>query len=131
MEAAGEERGSACPFCLPAAEDVILRAGPCVALWTREQPEGSAMVLPERHATSPFDLTPAEWKATHELLITLKKMLDADFAPGGYNIGWNVGNVGGQSVAHTHCHLVPRYGDELFAGRGIRSWIKSDENHRT
>jgi diadenosine tetraphosphate (Ap4A) HIT family hydrolase len=58
-------------------------------------------------------------------------MLDADFAPDGYNVGWNVGVVGGQSLAHTHCHLVPRYANEPFAGRGIRSWIKSSENHPT
>ena len=88
------------------------------------------MVLPKRHATSPFELTPEEWGTTQTLLIALREMLDGDLAPDGYNVGWSVGAVGGQSVPHTHCHLLPRYGDEPFAGRGIRSWIKSPENRR-
>ncbi|MFB4288808.1 HIT family protein [Nonomuraea sp. ATR24] len=49
-------------------------------------------------------------------------------APDGWNVGWNVGPVGGQSVAHAHCHLVPRYAGEPFAGRGIRAWIKDPAN---
>jgi len=88
------------------------------------------MVLPRRHLASPFDLDSDEWAATHGLLVALREMLDDMFAPDGYNIGWNIGAVGGQSVPHVHCHLIPRYADEPFAGRGMRAWIKSDENRR-
>ena len=89
------------------------------------------MVLPDRHVTSPFDLTSEEWHATYGLLVAVREMLDDTFAPDGYNVGWNIGAVGGQTVGHTHCHLVPRYADEPLAGRGVRSWIKGDENRRT
>jgi hypothetical protein len=50
--------------------------------------------------------------------------------PDGWNIGWNVEEVGGQDVMHAHCHLVPRYGDEAYAGRGMRWWLKQPENAR-
>ena len=86
------------------------------------------MVLPARHVASPFDLTAEEWAATQELLVMMRNMLDDRFEPDGYNVGWNVAPVGGQSIPHAHCHLIPRYGDEPFAGRGMRFWFKSEEN---
>lgn len=48
--------------------------------------------------------------------------------PDGWNVGWNVGPVGGQIMDHAHCHLVPRYRDERYAGKGLRWWLKQPEN---
>lgn len=31
---------------------------------------------------------------------------------------------------HAHMHIVPRYADELYAGKGMRYWIKQSENKR-
>ncbi len=119
-----------CPFCAPSPDQVLLSAGPCFAMWTGELPEGSVMVLPTRHVASPFDLSAQEWSATQDLLVTARQLLDEQFAPDGYSVGWNVDPVGGQSIPHAHCHLIPRYADEPYAGRGIRFWIKSNENRR-
>ena len=131
-EAGGQYGGmSACPFCDPPPDQVIGVSGPCYAMWTGERPHGSVMVLPARHVASPFDLTAEEWASTQELLVMLRTMLDDQFHPGGYNVGWNVEPVGGQSIPHAHCHLIPRYDDEPFAGRGMRFWFKSEENRRT
>lgn len=33
-----------------------------------------------------------------ELLQEVKEYLDSKYKPQGYNIGWNVGNVGGQEI---------------------------------
>ena len=60
----------------------------------------------------------------------LKAYIDKKYMPDGYNIGWNVGKVAGQEVAHAHMHIIPRYSDEPYAGRGIRSWFKQPENIR-
>jgi hypothetical protein len=38
----------ACPFCDIAKRDVIAQVGPCAAIWTREPPAGSLMVIPLR-----------------------------------------------------------------------------------
>ncbi len=119
-----------CPFCPPVSGGVIAVSGPCFAMWTGATPEGSAMVLPVRHVASPFDLTAEEWASTRELLATLRDTLEDRFHPDGYNVGWNVQPVGGQSIPHAHCHLIPRYGDEPFAGRGLRFWFKSEKNRR-
>lgn len=89
---------------------------------------GSGIIIPRAHKRTPFDLSPEEWAATSILLAEVKAMLDAEFAPDGYNVGWNVERAGGQEVAHAHLHVIPRYSDELFAGRGIRWWLKQPEN---
>ena len=117
-----------CPFCdLPEA-DIVAESGPCVAIWTKESPPGSLMVLPVAHRQAPWDLTRDEWSATQELLNTMMRRVLTSHQPDGWNVGWNVGQVGGQSVDHAHCHLVPRYAEERYAGRGLRWWLKQPEN---
>jgi len=120
----------ACGFCSVPEDSVIERHGPCIAMWTNEPPEGSLMVLPVEHRPAPWDLTSEEWTATHFLLQSLMAKVDRLHGPQGWNVGWNVGAVGGQSVMHAHCHLIPRYADEPFAGRGLRWWFKQPENAR-
>ena len=91
---------------------------------------GSYVIIPKSEVTSPFDLTEQEWIDTQDLLHKVKEYVDETFHPDGYNIGWNVGEVAGQSVKHAHLHILPRYKDEPFAGKGIRSWLKKPENAR-
>lgn len=119
-----------CLFCSVPDHEVVARSGPCFAIWSRERPEGSAMVLPVEHRANPFDLTQEEWSATHSLLQSMKERVASLHAPHGWNVGWNVGEVGGQSVFHAHCHLIPRYEDEPFATRGLRWWFKHPDNAR-
>jgi histidine triad (HIT) family protein len=118
-----------CPFCVPQVESrIVLTDDHCFSMWTEESPEGSAMVLPRTHRVTVFDLTDQEWASTRRLLELMRQRVAATHAPDGWNVGWNVGTVGGQSVPHAHCHLVPRYRDEPLAGRGLRSWIKDPAN---
>ncbi|UBV44513.1 HIT family protein (plasmid) [Deinococcus taeanensis] len=92
--------------------------------------EGAGIIVPKAHRVTAFDLTAGEWAATQELLLQVKAHLDAQLAPDGYNVGWNVGDVGGQHVMHAHLHVIPRFADEPKAGQGIRSHLKSAENRR-
>ena len=119
-----------CAFCAPLVHEVIRDDGLCFALWTGELPLGSAMILPREHREAPWDLTPAEWTATQGLLRDVMRLVEDRFHPDGWNVGWNVRPVGGQSVPHAHCHLIPRYRDEPYAGRGLRWWFKSTANAR-
>lgn len=88
------------------------------------------MVIPFVHRRSPWELSPTEWRDSRILLQRLTELIDAQRGPDGWNVGWNVGAVGGQSVPHTHCHLIPRFRDEPYAGRGLRWWFKQDANRR-
>lgn len=91
---------------------------------------GSCMVIPKAHKVTVFDLSCEEWEATKQLIDKAKIYLDEKYNPDGYSVGWNCGKTAGQSVFHAHLHIVSRYADEPFAGRGIRSWIKREENAR-
>ena len=101
-----------------------------MAIWTNEPPTGSLMVIPRTHRRTPWELTTEEWSATQSLLRLMMNQVSELHMPDGWNVGWNVGAVAGQVVEHAHCHLVPRYADEPFAGRGLRWWFKQAENAR-
>lgn len=91
---------------------------------------GSGVIVPREHRETLFDLSKEEWNATFELLQEVKVYLDNKFNPQGYNVGWNVGKVGGQEIVHAHLHVVPRYEDEPMSGKGIRYWLKQPHNKR-
>jgi diadenosine tetraphosphate (Ap4A) HIT family hydrolase len=91
---------------------------------------GSGVIVPVRHAPTVFDLTNNEIRATFLLLADVKAWMDANYQPDGYNVGWNCGAVAGQEIMHAHLHVIPRFNDEPYAGRGIRSWLKQDANRR-
>lgn len=86
--------------------------------------------MPLAHRETPFDLTDAEWIATRELLLRAKAAIDERFSPDGYTLIWNCYPVGGQATPHAHFHVIPRFSDEPYAGRGGRWLIKQPENRR-
>jgi diadenosine tetraphosphate (Ap4A) HIT family hydrolase len=93
--------------------------------------EGSGLIIPKKHHQNVFELTDEEWEDTRELLQKAKQLLDETYHPEGYSVGWNTGEVGGQSIPHSHLHIIPRFKDEPYAGKGIRHWIKQPANKRT
>jgi ATP adenylyltransferase len=112
----------ACPFCrIPGGDDesglVVARGTDCFALLNLYPYSGGhLMVLPYRHVSDYTDLTDAE---THELAAmtqTAMRVLRQVYAPGGFNLGMNQGEVAGAGIAaHLHQHVVPRWlGDANF-----------------
>jgi diadenosine tetraphosphate (Ap4A) HIT family hydrolase len=95
-----------CPFCHPMTfpgQQVILRNEHCLFL---QMPQlvltSSGVIIPRRHRETVFDLTPEEWTATQSLLQNAKRLIDEQYSPDGYNVGWNCRETGGQSVPHAH-----------------------------
>lgn len=91
---------------------------------------GSYVIIPKSQVQTPFDLSNEEWIDTQKMLLEIKEYLDNKYKPDGYNLGWNVGKAGGQNIAHAHFHIIPRYNDEPYAGKGIRFLFKQEENIR-
>lgn len=91
---------------------------------------GGGIICPRAHRESPFDLSVEEWADTREMLRRAKSLLDERLNPDGYNLIWNVEPDGGQEVAHVHLHVIPRFHDEPFAGRGARWHLKQAANRR-
>ncbi|NLV91750.1 MAG: HIT domain-containing protein [Firmicutes bacterium] len=123
-----------CPFCYPESdpEQSIVLANELCYFLQRPQPVlvGSGVIVPKKHRETVFDLTKDEWEATFRLLQEAKALLDSQYQPDGYNIGWNCGPVGGQEIFHAHLHVIPRFADEPLAGKGIRYWLKQPCNQR-
>ena len=91
---------------------------------------GSYVIIPKSQVGSPFELSQKEWCDSKSLMLEVKDYIDKKYSPDGYNIGWNVGKAAGQEVAHAHMHIIPRYNDEPYAGKGLRYWFKQPENIR-
>lgn len=91
---------------------------------------GACYIIPKAHKETPFDLTDKEWVDTKVLINKVKNYLDNKYKPDGYNLGWNIGAVGGQYVNHSHLHVIPRYKDEPLAGKGVRHFLMQEENKR-
>lgn len=71
---------------------------------------GHALVLPRDFGTYRFtDLARDEIIEHFRMLKFLTREFNRHFKPDGYNIGWNIGFHGGQSIAHAHMHIMPRY----------------------
>jgi diadenosine tetraphosphate (Ap4A) HIT family hydrolase len=112
-------------------QKVILRNNTVIFVQNEKEQgalRGSGVIIPVRHAETVFDLTPAEIAATFVLLKHVKTWMDEQYHPDGYNVGWNCGAVGGQIAMHAHMHVIPRFRQEPYAGRGIRYWLKQPAN---
>lgn len=83
------------------------------------------LVIPKRHAIDFFDMTDAEIAACTLLLRDLKTLIvQEDASVEGFNIGMNAGAAAGQTIFHSHIHLIPRrQGDVQDPRGGIRHLI--------
>jgi len=113
-----------CPFCnLPplrvVAEDalaVVVKDGFPVS-------PGHTLIIPRRHVASFFQITKTERASMLRLLDEAKASLDTEFGADAYNIGINDGSAAGQTVAHLHIHLIPRYAGDRSDPRGGVRWV--------
>lgn len=77
-----------------------------------------------------FCHTDAEKTAAWKMVDDLKLLIDAQYAPQGYNIGVNVGEAAGQTISHAHLHLIPRYlGDTQKPRGGVRGVIPEKQSY--
>jgi ATP adenylyltransferase len=74
------------------------------------------MVAPVKHTGDLEELTAEELSDLSVLLRKTVSLLRRAMGPQGYNIGMNIGQVGGAGVTdHLHFHVVPRWvGDTNF-----------------
>jgi diadenosine tetraphosphate (Ap4A) HIT family hydrolase len=115
---------SECPFCNPDPSSVRDSNAACLAIRDGfPVSPGHTLLIPKRHAGSFFDLTGEERKALLDLLDAVKRALDSEYHPNGYNIGVNDGPAAGQTVPHVHVHLIPRYKGDCEEPRGGIRWV--------
>lgn len=113
-----------CPFCTLSRTRIVDENDH--AVWIRDGfpvSPGHSLVIPKRHVGSFFETSTMERDALLALLDAAQAKLSLEFQPDGFNIGINDGAAAGQTVAHLHIHLIPRYrGDQPDPRGGVR-WI--------
>lgn len=88
---------------------------------------GHTLVVPRRVISTWWDTTDEERGDILALIDDVKRRLDAELEPDGYNIGFDSSAAAGQTVAHLHVHVIPRYrGDGPDHGGGMRQVIPED-----
>lgn len=77
---------------------------------------GHVMVAPYRHIASPEEMTKEERHEHFDIVTLCLKALKAEFNPGGFNVGINMGRAAGAGIEdHVHSHILPRWnGDTNF-----------------
>lgn len=110
----------------PAAEHV---AGNALAFAIRDAfpvSPGHTLVVTRRLIPTWFEASADEQVALIELVNRVKAALDQSHRPDGYNVGFNAGEAAGQTVAHLHVHVIPRYRGDRPDPRGGVRWVLPD-----
>ena len=116
-------KAKGCIFCDKSAErkdaeNLILYRGQknFVILNLYPYNPGHLMVAPYRHIASPEEMTKEERNEYFDIVNLCLKALRDEFAPGGFNVGINMGRAAGAGIEdHVHSHIVPRWnGDTNF-----------------
>ena len=91
---------------------------------------GHTLVITHRPAETWWDATTDEQQAILELVDEVKRLLDGELHPHGYNVGFNAGRAAGQTVPHLHVHVIPRFDGDLADPRGgVRHVIPDRGNY--
>lgn len=116
-----------CAFCGDKVQERVIEKNGSVFAILDKYPvtEGHCLVIPFRHVPDFFLMTEAERRESDELARYLRNRIQAeDKAVVGFNMGYNCGQAAGQTVMHSHLHLIPRRkGDIDKPEGGIRGAI--------
>lgn len=114
-----------CPFCRRLEEGPLAAGSEHAAAFPDAFPvsPGHHLLVPRRHVEDFFQLTDGEQADLWRLMARLRERLQAEHAPDGFNVGVNAGEAAGQTVAHAHVHLIPRYAGDVADPRGGVRWV--------
>ena len=88
---------------------------------------GHTLIVPRRQVADWWTADDVQRQAIWSLVDVVKAAIDQEFAPDGYNVGFNAGSAAGQTVFHLHVHVVPRYlGDVSDPAAGVRRIVDPD-----
>jgi diadenosine tetraphosphate (Ap4A) HIT family hydrolase len=121
-----------CPFCKMEHLRVIAKNKSVYAIKDGSPVSPHHMlIIPKRHCLDYFEMTRQELCDAHELIEMLKdQILETDPTVKGFNIGVNCGQTAGQTVFHSHIHLIPRRKNDTPNPKGgVRGVIPDKMNY--
>ena len=112
----------ACPFC---GLKPLVGDEPVFTLRDKHPVSpGHSLIVTRRHFSSIADATLEEEWAIVAALRRVRQSLHLEFAPDGFNFGLNDGVAAGQTIAHLHVHVIPRFhGDTPDPRGGVRRCV--------
>ena len=113
-----------CPFCQ--SLEVVAEHNSVFAIKDNYPvTKGHHLIIPFSHTENYFSMTKTERDDAADLIRVLKNKLESsDKSITGFNIGMNSGESAGQTVMHSHIHLIPRRdGDTKKPRGGVRGVI--------
>ncbi len=111
---------ASCPFCGMRKSRMVAQHNSVYAIKDASPVnDNHLLIIPLRHCETYFDLTLEELCDAHALIEKLRlEILKADPAVAGFNLGVNCGETAGQTVFHTHIHMIPRKKNDTPHPRG-------------
>jgi ATP adenylyltransferase len=106
-----------CIFCEPEPELLVHQGEHALAVLNKfPYSSGHVLVAPIRHIGEFGELNDDETLEVQRISARTIDALRAEYAPHGFNLGWNLGRVAGAGIeSHLHQHVVPRWnGDTSF-----------------
>lgn len=106
-----------CIFCEPEPDLLVHENEHCLVVMNKfPYASGHLLVAPRRHVGEFGELTDDEALGVHGLASQGIAALRSEYAPHGFNLGWNLGRTAGAGIVdHLHLHVVPRWnGDTSF-----------------
>lgn len=123
-----ETNSTKCPFC--AVENGVVTLTSETAFAIRDGfpvSPGHTLVVPRQHVATLFELPRHEQLALWDLVERVRERLVDEHQPDGFNIGLNDGLAAGQTVAHVHVHVIPRFKGDVPDPRGGVRWVIPDK----
>ena len=123
---------SPCPFCSPEKLEVVTHSQHFYVIEDNSPvTPGHCLIIPYHHIANPLELNPDEITEVWQLIQDMRKRLLAeDSLISGFNVGFNSGHDAGQTIFHTHIHLIPRRcGDVEKPRGGVRGVIPVRQNY--
>lgn len=115
-----------CVFCLRIAkhQDLVVDDPLCVAFYdTTPLNPGHVLIVPRRHEPDFLALNSDERSMILKCAVDIRSNITEQFRPDGFNLGVNIGELAGQTIAHAHLHLIPRYRGDVPDPRGGIRWL--------
>jgi len=108
-----------CPFCAEIARGQALLGNSHAVALPDAYPvtPGHTLVVSRAHVADLFELDPEQRSAVWQLVAAVRQGLLARGATA-FNVGANVGEAAGQTIAHAHVHVIPRTAGDVEDPRG-------------
>lgn len=118
------DASQASPFLNAESSRVLMRTDHSLALYDQYPvSKGHALVVPLTPVETIYELPSEAYIDLWETVANVRKQLEEEYHPDGFNIGINEGAAGGQTVSHAHIHVIPRYYGDCPDPRGGIRWM--------